>query len=165
MRKKAFFIMVLSVILGCSSSKNEQKSTESISHSDSIQKTEEVGEVTAESTAAEAKAREDKAITFITDMYNNKKYEDENFLMSHCSEEVLKKLRDDYEYDDGDGGLASWDFRSGEQDGPNDKHQIISVTQDGNGWYMYEFYDMGIRGSHSIKIVANGDDFMIEGLK
>jgi len=47
-------------------------------------------------------------------------------------------------------GLATWDFRSDAQDGPSERHEIIKVESLGDDWYQYEFYDMGIKGSHKI---------------
>ena len=100
---------------------------------------------------------------FIKDMYNNRKFEDEEFLKGHCSAALLKKLGDAYEYE-GD-GLASWLFRSGAQDGPSGRHEVIKVESQGDGWYLYEFYDMGVKGSHSLKLVKGDKGFTIEDLK
>lgn len=106
---------------------------------------------------------EQKVIDFITEMYNNRNYEDYEFLEKHCSPEMLKKLQEDYEYEGG--GYASWDFCSDAQDGNSDKHEVISVEPQGDDWYKYEFYDMDVKGSHLIKVVAIDGTFKIEGLK
>ena len=43
--------------------------------------------------------KSDEVKSFITQMYNNKRYEDYDFLRKHCSAELLKKLQDAYPYD------------------------------------------------------------------
>ena len=112
---------------------------------------------------ADSTARVDATIAFITDFYNSEKFENEEFLKAHCSAEVLKKLADDYEYEGG--GLASWDFRSGYQDGPSDRHEIISVESLNDNWYLYTFYDMGNKGSHKIRVIQKDEDFVIDGIQ
>jgi len=112
---------------------------------------------------ADSTAQVDATIAFITDFYNSKKFENEEFLKKHCSAEVLKKLADDYEYEGG--GLASWDFRSGYQDGPSDRHEIISVESLNDNWYLYTFYDMGNKGSHKIRVIQKDEDFVIDGIQ
>lgn len=110
--------------------------------------------------------KEQEAITFITDMYNNIKYEDYGFLKKHCTAKMLKFLRDNYDYDClDDNCLAIWLFRSGNQDGINEKHGIISVTPQGDDWYLYTFYDMGYKASHTIKVINDNGKMMIDGLK
>ena len=112
---------------------------------------------------ADSTARVEATIAFITDFYNSKKFENEEFLKKHCSAEVLKKLADDYEYEGG--GLASWDFRSGYLDGPSNRHEVISVEPLGDNWYQYSFYDMGIKGSHKIRVIQEHEDFVIDGIQ
>ena len=108
-------------------------------------------------------ARDSAVIAFITDMYNSSKYETEQFVMQHCSEKLVNKLRSDYDYD-GE-GLAFWDFRSDEQDGPNDEHRVTAITPEGNGWYKYDFIDMGVKSSHRLLISGEPDNFIIEELE
>lgn len=112
---------------------------------------------------ADSTAQVDATIAFITDFYNSKKFENEEFLKKHCSAGVLKKLADDYEYEGG--GYASWDFRSGYQDGPSNRHEVISVEPLGDNWYQYSFYDMGIKGSHKIRVIQEDEDFVIDGIQ
>lgn len=112
---------------------------------------------------ADSAARDKEAIDFITDMYNEHKYEDDNFLRKHCTAKVIKKLEADFEYEGG--GLASWDFRSGAQDGPSNRYGIVSVTPKGGGWYDYSYYDMGTKGLNSIKLIWTDGEIMIDGIK
>lgn len=65
--------------------------------------------------------------------------------VEHFSPEILTKLRNEYEYD-GD-GYAVWLFRTGAQDGPEDKSEVTSISTEDDGWYTVFFNDMGIKGS------------------
>ena len=72
--------------------------------------------------------RSDEIKSFITQMYNNKLYEDYDFLRKHCSAELLKKLQDAYPYDTDGIAYATWLFRSGQQDsksGAKDNHHPL----------------------------------------
>ena len=71
---------------------------------------------------------------FITKMYNEKLYEDYDFLQKHCSPELLKKLQDAYQYDsDGD-------------------------------WYTYAAFDMGWEFSKRIKLAHRDEKVIIEDI-
>lgn len=96
---------------------------------------------------------------FIEDMYNNRLYENYSFLKKHCTREMLNKLSDAYDYD-GE-GYATWLFRSGMQDGVNDKYRIISIKEDGE-WFDYEGVDMGIFFKRSIRLTVKGSRYIIE---
>ena len=56
--------------------------------------------------------KSDEIKFFITQMYNNKLYEDYDFLQKHCSVGLLKKLQDAYPYDTDGVAYATWLFRS-----------------------------------------------------
>ena len=100
--------------------------------------------------------KEQEAIAFITDMYNNHKYEDYGFLKKNCN----------YDYDCEDGNcLAVWMFRSDNQDGVNEKYGVISVIPQGDDWYQYTFYDMGYKAARTIKVTNDNGKMMIDGLK
>lgn len=157
MRKTTLFLalIALTMVASCGNNaaqKAEQEPQDSTALADS-----------SNDAKADSTARVDATIAFITDFYNSKKFENEEFLKKHCSAEVLKKLADDYEYEGG--GLASWDFRSGYQDGPSDRHEVISVEPLGDNWYQYSFYDMGIKGSHKIRVIQEDEDFVIYGIQ
>lgn len=157
MRKTTLFLalMALTMVASCGNNaaqKAEQEPQDSTALADSN------NDAMADSTA-----QVEATIAFITDFYNSKKFENEEFLKKHCSAEVLKKLADDYEYEGG--GYASWDFRSGYQDGPSNRHEVISVEPLGDNWYQYSFYDMGIKGSHKIRVIQEDEDFVIDGIQ
>ena len=103
---------------------------------------------------------------FITKMYNEKLYEDSDFLQKHCSPELLKKLQDAYPYDTDEPAYATWLFRSGQQDskhGSDDKTMLVDVNSDGE-WYTYTALDMGWEFSKRIKLVHRDDKVIIEDI-
>lgn len=157
------FVMALMMVTSCGNNtaqKAEQERLDSIAHADSIARVDSINKAIADSVE-----RVKATIDFITDFYNSKKYENESFLKKHCTAQVLKKLRNDFEYDIPGGGLAVWDFRSGYQDGPNERHEIISVEPLGDDWYLYKFYDMGIKASRKIRVFQKDEDYLIDGLQ
>ena len=99
---------------------------------------------------------------FISDMYENSLYEDYSFLEKHCSKSLLAKLSDEYDYD-GE-GYAVWKFRSGAQDGPSNEHAIISIEDEGDGWYRYTAKDMGIIFTKRIRLSHEGGKTKIADL-
>ena len=100
---------------------------------------------------------------FITKMYNEKLYEDYDFLQKHCSPEMLKKLQDAYPYDTDKQGYATWLFRSGQQDrkpGSDCKDAILEVTSDGD-WHTYKAMDMGWEFTNRIKLILKDGRIII----
>ena len=115
---------------------------------------------------ADSTALVKKVIGFITDMYDNEKYTDYNFLRKHCTDKMLQYLHDNYEYDCESGDcFAVWMFRSDEQDGANDSYGVLSVEPKGDDWYLYTFNDMGFKGAHLIKVIDQDGQLMIDALK
>lgn len=160
-------IVALPLTFSCGPSKAElakKARQDSIRVADSIKQAEEKAAAEAKAKAeADSIARDKKVADFLTDMYNSHKYENHQWLKAHCTQKVISKLQRDYDYDDG--GLATWDFRSGAQDGPTNAHNITEVKPVGEGWYQYSFVDMGVNGSHKVLIIDDGDSFKIDGLK
>ena len=108
--------------------------------------------------------RSDEIKSFITQMYNNKLYEDYAFLQKHCSAELLKKLRDAYPYDTDGIAYATWLFRSGQQDskpGAYDKTIMLEVKAVGD-WFVCTALDMGWEFTNKIKITNKGGEIVIE---
>ena len=157
MRKTTLFLALMALTMVASCGNNAaQKAEQELQDSTALAGS-------SNNAIADSTAQVEATIAFITDFYNSKKFENEDFLKKYCSAEVLKKLADDYEYEGG--GLASWDFRSGYQDGPSNRHEVISVEPLGDNWYQYSFYDMGIKGSHKIRVIQKDEDFVINGLQ
>ncbi len=103
---------------------------------------------------------------FITKMYNEKLYEDYDFMQKHCSPELLKKLQDAYPYDSDGVAYATWLFRSGQQDskpGSDGKTMLVDVNSDGD-WYIYTALDMGWEFSKRIKLVRRDKMVIIEDI-
>ena len=110
--------------------------------------------------------RRDEIKSFITQMYNNKLYEDYDFLRKHCSSGLLKKLQDVYPYDADGIAYATWLFRSGQQDskpGSDDKTIMLEVKADGD-WLVYTALDMGWEFTNRIKITSKGGEIIIEDI-
>ena len=106
---------------------------------------------------------------FITEMYNDGKFNDENFMLPHCSDEMIQKLRDEYDYECEDGDCyAFWLFRSGHNgENPNSDYstRLISITENGDGWFTYEYLDMGWKGENKIKVELIDDKVIIDDVQ
>ena len=108
--------------------------------------------------------KSDEIKSFITQMYNNKLYEDYDFLRKHCSSGLLKKLQDAYPYDTDGIAYATWLFRSCQQDskpGADDRTIVLEVKADGDG-FVYTALDMGWEFTNRIKITSKGGEIIIE---
>ena len=87
-------------------------------------------------------------------MFTNKLYFSDVFLRKHCSQGLLKKLRDAYEYEGFwynfrlfDNGAQDVRYPDGDE---RNQNRIINVTPIGNGWYLYEYYSSGWRGKNAL---------------
>lgn len=121
-------------------------------------------------TSKSTDVRDEKSAEFISEwieqMYNNKLYEDYDFLQKHCSAELLKKLQDAYPYDTDGIAYATWLFRSGQQDskpGADNKTIMLEVKADGD-WFVYTALDMGWKFTNRIKITNRGGKVIIEDI-
>ena len=110
---------------------------------------------------------EDTIKTFLTKMYNDKLYEDYDFLQKHCSPELLKKLQDAYPYDSDGPAYATWLFRSRQQDSnpwtKDDRTMMLDVTAD-DDWYVYTALDMGWDVINRIKVTCEDGKIIIEDM-
>ena len=109
---------------------------------------------------------EDTIKSFLTKMYNDKLYEDYDFLQKHCSDELLKKLQDAYTYDSDGPAYATWLFRSGLQDdmpGSDGKSVMLDIKADGD-WYFYTALDMGWKFTNRIKVISKDGKIIIEDM-
>jgi hypothetical protein len=165
--------MGLCTMIGCGPSKAEieaQRRADSIRIADRLRIVDSIR--TADSLRradsiriADSTAHAKKVIQFISDMYNQHKFEDYSFLHKHCTPKMIKYLEENYDYDCETGDcLAVWMFRSDAQDG-NSENGIISVTPKGDDWYHYKFNDGGTKGAHDIKVIDQNGKLMIDGLK
>ena len=109
-------------------------------------------------------SKSDEIKSFITQMYNNKLYEDYDFLRKHCSSGLLKKLQDAYSYDTDGIAYATWLFRSSQQDskpGADDKTIMFEVRAVGD-WFVYTALDMGWKFTNKIRIANKRGEIIIE---
>ena len=107
---------------------------------------------------------EDTIKSFLTKMYNDEFYEDYDFLLKHCSPELLKKLQDAYPYDSDGPAYATWLFRSRQQDSnpwtKDDRTMMLDVTAD-DDWYVYTALDMGWDVINRIKVTCEDGKIII----
>ncbi len=94
---------------------------------------------------------------FIVKMYEERLYEDYGFLRSHCTPELLKKLRNAYPYDSEGEAYAVWLFRSGFQDGVSDEYRIIDVVMKDSETCTYHAIDMGHEFTRTLKFTTEGN--------
>lgn len=166
-------MIALSAVIGC----NTKKESTNGADGDSIQVdsiVQQVDEGISDSLKAELERAGiedlDGAIEeFFTDVFNERYYEDDGFIAKYCTDKIKKKLKEAYEYDEED-GYATWKFRSDAQDGPSDEYKLTKFTPEGNGWYKYDYIDMGVQGSHRIKFIThvnprNQAEFYIDDLE
>lgn len=158
MKKKSIFMvmamMLCGIFAGCHGNKDGKPSNK-----DSV---EVVKPDTL--TAEEEKVLNDSIKDFLTDMYNRMLFQEDSFLTYHCSEAVMKKLKDDYAAKYKGEGIAYWDFRS-DKDGDSDRYRMASITVEPNHWFKYTFYDMGVAGMHRVRILAEPDKLVIDSLE
>ena len=105
--------------------------------------------------------------SFITQMYNNKLYEDYDFLRKHCSSGLLKKLQDAYPYDANGVAYATWLFRSSQQDSKpesNGESCMVEVKTDNGDWYIYRAIDMGWEFTKRIKVFNKNGKIVISDI-
>lgn len=114
---------------------------------------------------AKAKAEQDAKAKAIIRKFFEMSYgfeeTDENYLRNHCTDKMLSKLIDDYDYDGF--GYAIWDFRTGAQEGDGPS-KIVSIKSLGGNWYRYDFLDMGFKGAKKVHFVYEDGDLMIDKL-
>ena len=117
--------------------------------------------------SAQDKDLNDDIRFFITKMYEGKLYENYDFLQTHCSAELLKKLQDAYPYDANSVAYATWLFRSGQQDSKpesNGKSCMVEVKTDNGDWYIYRAIDMGWEFTKRIKVFNKNGKIVISDI-
>ncbi len=153
-------LVLLSLVVtttGCNSSaKREQAIADSIARADSIAK--------ADSIANVVKMIDEQASDKIREFYRSFVFgsstlDDEN-VKEYCTEKLAKKLRDDYEYEDG--GYAISDFRSDAQDGDSDAELLTDVEKLGNGKFKASLIDRGESLSVILTVVVEGGKILID---
>lgn len=86
-----------------------------------------------------------------------------DILSHYCTERLIKKLQDDYEYEGG--GYAIWDFRTGNQDGPSKESRITSIKVISPVILEVHFLDMGTEGSHKIHFRPYGSTYLMDEIE
>lgn len=104
---------------------------------------------------------------FISKMYEDKLYQNYDFLQKHCSLELLKKLQEAYPYDVDGVAYATWLFRSEQQDskpGTNGKSCMLEMKADKDNWYIYRAIDMGWEFTKRIKVSTKDGKIVISNI-
>lgn len=117
--------------------------------------------------SAQNKVLNDDIRFFITKMYEDKLYQNYDFLQKHCSLELLKKLQEAYPYDVDGVAYATWLFRSEQQDskpGTNGKSCMLEVKLDKDNWYIYRAIDMGWEFTKRIKVSTKDGKIVISDI-
>lgn len=86
-------------------------------------------------------------------MYDNSRYQDTEFLETHCAPSVLEKAQ------------GSGVFDTGYELALSEESKILSVMEEPEGWYFYEAYDRGIYFCRRIKLSKNGKSYLIEDIE
>ncbi len=105
------------------------------------------------------------ALSFIRDMYNNRRFESYSFLQKHCTEDLLEELAEEYGFE-GE-GYATWKFRSGAQDEKYSQpsanvSKILTIKQVQEDVFEYTALDMGWKFTNTISLSKSGNTFLIE---
>ena len=117
--------------------------------------------------SAQDKVLNDNIRFFITRMYEDKHYENYEFLQEHCSAELLKKLQDAYPFDANGVAYATWLFRSSRQDSKpesNGESCMVEVKTDNGDWYIYRAIDMGWEFTKRIKVFNKNGKIVISDI-
>ena len=117
--------------------------------------------------SAQDKVMNDDIRFFITKMFDDKLYQNYDFLQKHCSSELLKKLQEAYPYDVDGVAYATWLFRSEQQDskpGTNGKSCMLEVKADKDNWYIYHAIDMGWEFTKRIKVFTKNGKIGISNI-
>lgn len=114
-------------------------------------------------------AEEDSVIiAFITKMYNEGLWCDDNFIRKHSSEHFLKELHGAGVFDpESDIDERQCVFALGAQDAKypsNHGDELVEVKSEGGGWYTYEFYDSGYHGINHVKAYIKDGIVIIDNI-
>ena len=169
-----FSLIALCVVFGCNSKKGQpvEMTTTDGTKVNLVEQQDGISDsLKAELERAGIEDLDGAIEAFFTEVFDAKYYEDEGFIEKYCTKNLKKKLKEEIDVDvEGEEGYASWLFRSDAQDGPSDEYKLIKFIPEGNGWYKYDFIDMGVSGSHRIKFIVhvnprNQAEFYIDELE
>ena len=84
-----------------------------------------------------------------------------DILHKYCTDRLIKKLKDDYDYEYDGGGYAIWEFRTGAQDGEGESC-INDITEVAPNRLKVHFTDMGNESSHRITFINDGGEWRMD---
>lgn len=173
-----FLLLVLAVIVSCGPSRSKQQveqqksvqqmkdsiacvakdSLRNVQRQDSINKAKEAKKQQAAAMDKQAETIIRNIFRYVTSTSPEMEDAGDRYIESHCSKGMVAKLQRDYDMDGY--GLATWDFRSGAQDGDGPS-RIKSVKSLGDGWYRYDFLDMGVPGAKKVHFINKANDNIV----
>lgn len=110
-----------------------------------------------------------RGIKMLRNLYDNYVFGNRDFsriAREICSESLLKRLADAYDYDCEDGNCyAVWLFRTSYQDGPEDQSKVNSIVAKGHGWFEVSYSDMGQEGKTSLKLTEHQGKLLIDEIR
>lgn len=77
---------------------------------------------------------------------------DDNILKKYCTEKLIQKLHDDYDYD-GE-GIAIWNFRSSKHDNEMYNGKLTGVESLGGGKFRVHYVNTGTAYSRDVTVVV-----------
>lgn len=108
-------------------------------------------------------------IKMLRNLYDNYVFGNRDFSrIAHdiCSENLLKRLKDAYDYDCEDGDCyAVWLFRTSCQDGPDEQSKVNSIIAKDHGWFDVTYSDMGQNGKTSLKLTEHHGKLLIDEIR
>lgn len=110
-----------------------------------------------------------RGIKMLRNLYENYVFGNRDFSrIAHdiCSESLLKRLKDAYDYDCEDGDCyAVWLFRTSYQDGPEEESKVNSIVAKDQGWFDVIYSDMGLEGKTSLKLTEHHGKLLIDEIR
>lgn len=155
MKRNVFLCLMFACLVSCTSNGNKSET-----------QVEESAVVSENSNESKNPNEEVLVKDFLTTLYDDYVFGNQDFsaIKTHFSEDVLKRLKDEYEYDDEE-GYAVWLFKTDAQDGPSDVCQVSNVNKEENGWYAVEYVDMGIKGKCLFSVQLRDNEVFVSDFK
>lgn len=153
-------ISTASVSTGCNSSA-KQAEVDSIAGRDSVvcadSTMNKVSVTSGNNTVDEMnKMIEEQAPNMLSEFYTryviNMEEVNDNILKKFCTERLIQKLHDDYDYD-GE-GIAIWDFRSSKHDNEMYDGKLTGVESLGGGKFRVHYVNTGTAYSRDVAVVV-----------
>lgn len=101
--------------------------------------------------------KEQTICTFIKRLYHRELYNNDSFLLRHCTERFIIDAHKEQ-------AVIGKVFRSSMQN-DNSKPHIVNVSPIGNNWFRYELYDRGRHAENEIKVYMKSNRIYIDSIR